>query len=118
METQKLEKSLRQMRGLFIFLMVLQIIGILFNVFFMLVENTNPITVLFGIAIGVLFVLLYKNAAQGTQERTKKGYNALKSASTFILLGFPILTIFGIIYLNKLSKPEMKALFGVETANG
>ena len=123
MSEEQIEKSIGQMRGMFAF------IGGIFS--FMLLAMV--ITALTGGDPGEMFssgrsrsdptvmgVVLLVLAApfwvaffnMKKERRNNRGYNAARVCSVIFLFTFPVLTLFGISYLRKLSDLEMKKTFG------
>lgn len=101
MNPQQVQKSIGQMRGIFAFFGALGALGIILSVM-----SGEPD--LFVIAFLLVEVVIFFAAFVGLGKRTRSGRTFAQIASVLLLLGFPILTIFGVIYLGKLSKVEMK----------
>jgi hypothetical protein len=100
MSPQQVEKSIKQMRGIFAFFGGLNVLGIILN----LVSGEPSALIIVSLVLAVVFFMAF----DGLGKRTKTGHTLALISSIVFLLGFPILTIFGISYLVKLSKPEMK----------
>ena len=56
----------------------------------------------------LILAFLFGNAFIGLGKRSEKGYKYAKICSWFFVLGFPVLTYFGVSYLKKLNDPLMK----------
>jgi hypothetical protein len=108
MTTEQVNKSISQMRqvfGFFGILTALSILGALFPSSHAM-SSTGP----------SLFVIIWCAclwmAFNGLGNRTPTGLTFARICSFIFVLALPFLTIFGVIYLRKLSKPEMKQAFG------
>lgn len=115
MDIQEINKSIGQMRTLFGFLAVVDGLGIVLN--FLSLGNASSDSGGFLACVfifGILGLVIFSRAYSGLGRRDKSGYQAAKVASQFFLLGFPVGTIFGAIYLSKLAKPEFKQAFGID----
>ena len=100
MDPQQVQKNIGQMRGIFAFFGGLNVLGIILN----LVSGEPSGLIIISLVLAVIFFAAF----DGLGKRTKTGRTFAQISSVIFLLGFPILTIFGISYLLKLSKPEMK----------
>jgi hypothetical protein len=109
MDIQKVDKSIKQMRQMFGFMTAL--FGILAVIMIFNISNSQY-AVGYLFLYGILSFCFYKGYG-GAGRRDPGGLKAVKMCSVVFLFLFPVLTIFGISYLNKLSKPEMKQAFGV-----
>lgn len=114
MNSDQVEKDIQQMRSIFGFF------GIgfgLWNMCVLFAEGPNILHTPFFLVIiltSLLISSIFLIAFIGLGRRTKTGYISARVASVILLLGFPILTVFGISYLSKLSKPEVKQAFKVK----
>lgn len=108
MTTEQVNKSIRQMRQMFGLFGVLTVIGTVLALFGSMSDAVNFISVI----IDGAFAVCFWTAFNGLGERNPTGHTFAKICSVIFLLGFPVLTIFGIMYLIKLSKPEMKQALG------
>ena len=104
MDVDQVNKTIRQMRGVFVFFGVLAALGALLYLFSAFNDSSYLILVIIEGAIAYCFLMAYK----GLGAKDKSGFTYARISSIILLLGFPILTIFGVLYLNKLSKIEMK----------
>ena len=107
MTPEKVTKNIKQMRSIFAFLGVVMGISALLNLFG---EDGYFLTAVIAGTFSFVFWMAFVNLG----KRNKKGYTFAQVGSIILLLGFPVFTIFGIMYLNKLSKPEMKAALSDE----
>lgn len=105
MDLQQVDKNIRQMRSMFGLFFILSLIGLL-NLF-----NSDA----FGSGVfSLILAFLFGNAFIRLGKRSENGYTYAKICSWIFVLGFPVLTFFGISYLKKLNDPLMKqALNGV-----
>jgi hypothetical protein len=101
MDEKQVEKSIKQMRGIFAFIGAVNALVAVLNLFS---DGGIPIAVI-GMIIAAVFFMAFK----GLGDRTQQGYTFARIASGIMLLFFPLFTIFGVMYLIKLGKPEMKA---------
>lgn len=107
-EDKKVTKSIRQMRGMFGFFGIIIILYALSLIYttFVVEDGFYFILGIFSGLIGICFLIAFR----GLGKRTRTGLNFARISSVFFLLAIPsiLLPIFGIVYLVKLSKPEMK----------
>ncbi len=108
MNTEQVNKSIRQMRQMFGFFGILTALGTVLALIGSMSDASNFIVVI----IEGAFAACFWTAFNGLGKRNPTGFTFARICSVLFLLGFPVLTIFGIIYLNKLSKPEMKQALG------
>lgn len=101
MDEKQVEKSIKQMRGIFAFLGVINALTAILNV----VSGGSFFLILITLVFAVVMFMAFK----GLGDRTQQGYTFARISSVFMLFLFPIFTIFGVMYLIKLGKPEMKA---------
>ena len=116
MNIQAIEKSIKQMRQFFGFLAVLEGLAVLLTLYSCATAassggNASFLLISFLILAGITVEFARANSALRTPN--PKAYALAKECSVVLLFGFPILTFFGISYLIKLSKPEMKQAFSV-----
>ena len=117
MTKEQVEKYIRQMHWFFGFLALINLLYLVYSII-VLIENIN--SAFFSslcVTVFALFVFAFLGEAfraTGTL-RQKSGYKKVRDGSILLLLGFPILTVFGVVYLIRLSKPEMKAAWQMET---
>jgi hypothetical protein len=104
MTEDQVNKSIGQMRGVFVFFGVLVALGALVYLF----SSFNDASYLFLVVLEGAVAFCFLMAFRGLGARNKSGFTYARVSSIILLFGFPILTIFGIIYLNKLGKTEMK----------
>jgi Ca2+/Na+ antiporter len=110
MNIQQIEKSIKQMRQIFIFLAIVSGLGIVVGLLNVLQGYYDLMAL---IILNAVFTYAFWQAGSSLENPDPKAYKRAKTASIILLFLFPVLTIFGISYLNKLSKPEMKQAFGV-----
>lgn len=104
MTKEQVNKSISQIRQMFAFLGIataLQALLLLFG------DPTIVRAILFLILAlaSACFWIAFINLG----KRNKKGHTFAVISSVLFLFSFPVLTLFGVIYLRKLAKPEMKA---------
>lgn len=115
MDEQALEKSISQMRGMFVFFGGIFAVGGALMFLVLLggggngrgADSDTNFVSLFILAVPFLL------AFWGLGKRNKIGYRAAQVSSVLFLIGFPVLTYFGFRYLQKLADPAMKRLFGL-----
>jgi len=112
MTAEQINKSIKQMRSMFGFFGILTGLGALSA----LAASANDLSYLVVFLLEVALSTCYWLAFVNLGQRNRKGHLFATIASILFLPGFPVLTVFGILYLRKLSKPEMKEALGV-TAN-
>lgn len=113
MTPEQINKSISQMRQIFGFFGILTVLGAVLN---LLGGLSDPRSLGGGIVGAVLegaVAYCLWTAFSGLGKRSPQGYTFSRICSVILLLGFPVLTLFGVSYLNKLSKPEMKQALGV-----
>ena len=110
MNAEQVNKSIKQMRQMFGFFGVLISIGAVLALF----NSFSDSSYLFGVVIEGALAACFWIAFKGLGDRNKTGLNFARVSSAIFILAFPILTVFGIIYLIKLSKTEMMEALGVE----
>ena len=110
MNTEQVNKSIKQMRQMFGFFGILTSLGAILTLFSSFSDSSYLIGVVIEGALAACFWIAFK----GLGDRNKTGLNFARVCSGIFILTFPILTIFGIIYLIKLSKTEMMEALGVE----
>ena len=101
MTPEQVNKNIKQMRQIFAFLGVIMGLSALLNLFS---EEGYFLTAVITAGLSAAFWIAFVNLG----KRNQKGHTFAQIGSVLMLFGFPIFTIFGIIYLVKLSKPEMK----------
>jgi len=109
MTEDQVNKAIKQMRGVFVFFGVLSALAALLYLF----DSMNDANYLILAVISGVVAFCYLMAFRGLGARNKSGFTYARVSSIILLLGFPILTVFGILYLNKLGKAEMKNALGV-----
>lgn len=108
MTPEQVNKSIGQMRTMF------GLFGVLTSLLAVLMLpnlGTDP-SFIFALFFEVLLAVCFWTAVSGLGKRTSIGLTLARICSGIFVLGFPILTLFGIIYLIKLWKPEMVQAFG------
>jgi len=108
MSPKEVEKSIRQMRQIFVFFGPIAILATIGMLVLGVDEEYTPLVCCL-LPLGPVYLLAY----YGLGKRDKSGYQLAQLGSLGLLAGFPLLTIFGLTYLTKLSKPEMKRAFGI-----
>jgi predicted PurR-regulated permease PerM len=106
MDEKRVDKTIKQMRGLFGFFGVVTALSAI--VFMLFIEEDGLAPVIVQAVLSVCFW----TAVITLGKRSHAGRAWATICSIIFLFGFPILTIFGMIYLIKLSRPEMKRAFG------
>lgn len=109
MNIQEVDKSIKQMRQMFGFF------GVVFALLAVLMlpsVGNQSSSIIWLLIYGALAFLLFKGF-DAAKARNPSGYNYVKLCSIIFVILIPVLTIFGISYLNKLSKPEVKQAFGI-----
>lgn len=109
MTAEQVNKSIGQMRSMFGLFGVLTSIAAVFS----LPAMADDLSFIFGFFLEGLLAVCFWVAFSGLGKRSSIGLTFARICSGLFVLGFPILTIFGISYMIKLWKPEMKQAFGV-----
>ncbi len=108
MTEDQVNKAIKQMRGVFVFFGVLAALGALLYLY----SSLNDANYLFIAVLEGAVAFCFLMAFRGLGARNKSGFTYARISSVILLLGFPILTIFGVLYLVKLGKMEMKQALG------
>lgn len=106
MDEKRVSRTIKQMRGLFVFFGIVTALSAI--VFMLFIEEDGLMPVIVQAVLSVCFWA----AVITLGKRSRVGRAWAMVCSIIFLFGFPILTIFGVIYLIKLSRPEMKQAFG------
>ncbi len=114
MTAEQVNKSINQMRQLFAFFGILSSLIALLSLINGLGEPSGIVGSLLAFILYGLWAVCLWTAFIGLGRRTAQGHIFARICSIIFLLGFPVLTIFGVSYLIKLSKPEMKQALGLE----
>jgi hypothetical protein len=109
MTPDEVNKSIGQMRTMFGLFAVLTSLGAVL----MLPNIGTDSSFIFGLFFEIALAVCLWTAVSGLGKRTSTGLTFARICSGIFVLGFPILTVFGIIYLIKLWKPEMVQAFEV-----
>jgi hypothetical protein len=113
MTPEDVNKSIKQMRQVFIAAGVINLIILCLLVVAGLSDSNNSIaSILFLAPLALAEIACLWIAAYGLEKHTSTGYTFALISSVLFIISFPVYTIFGIIYLNKLLKTEMKQVFG------
>jgi hypothetical protein len=107
MTPEQVDKSIRQMRSMFGFFGILTSLG---TIFALPAIGDDP-SFIFVLFLEGLLAVCFWMAFSGLGKRNSTGLIFARICSGIFVLGFPLLTIFGIVYLIKLWKPEMKQAF-------
>lgn len=108
MNEEQVTKSIKQMRGVFAFFGALEALATLIYLFSSMDDSSYLFLAVICGAVAYCFFMAFR----GLGSRNKSGFTYARISSVILLFGFPVLTIFGILYLNKLGKPEMKQALG------
>jgi hypothetical protein len=110
MTPEQVNKSIGQMRGMF------GLFGLLTSLGALLALASKPPDIVNVIVNGALAVCFW-TAFNGLGTRSSRGYTYARICSFIFVLGFPVLTFFGLSYLTKLGKPEIKQAFEANSGN-
>jgi hypothetical protein len=109
MNEEKVNKSIRQMRVFFGFFGVVTALS---SLVFLLSALSGAGEYVAPMVVQMILSICFWAAVVSMGKRRRAGRTWATICSLILLIGFPILTIFGVIYLVKLTKPEMKQAFG------
>jgi len=109
MNDEQVNKSIRQMRQMFVFFGILTTLAAVFALIGSFSDSSKVIALFIEGALAACFWIAFN----GLGKRDSMGYTFARVCSVIFVLAFPVLTFFGISYLSKLAKPEMKQAFGV-----
>lgn len=115
MTPEQVNKSIRQMRQMFAFIGGLMLLIALLTLFGAFSSQGDAAGTALLAVLYIGMTACFWTAFTNLGKRTPRGHTYAQISSAIFLLGFPILTIFGISYLIKLSKPQMKQALGVGT---
>lgn len=113
MDLQEINKSLNQMRSMFAFFAVISILNVVLGSLYLGNPNNANGFLACTVLYSFLGIVIFYRGYKGIKNKDAKGYHAARDASKLFVLGFPVLTFFGISYLRKLAKPEFKQVFGI-----
>lgn len=116
MNAEQVQKSIRQMKSFFLLVGILQLIGFFGGLVACVQISNNGGGGGIGLGLSLflcpILALGFSDASRSLKSLNPKSYSKAFQASIVLLIGFPVFTYFGISYLSKLTKPEMKSVFG------
>lgn len=104
--SEEVNKNIRQMRQVFC------LSGVVNLLIMVVMAISGEASLVFWILIIIASICIWEAFIE-LGKRSSRGYTFATIASFIFVLSFPVYTIFGISYLNKLSKPEMRQVFGL-----